>query len=138
MTGSIQLDGNFDFGSPNYPALARLYIGTNTTWRVTGDILSGGNVYAANATFTAQAPIEIYGALYINNFSNSATTKIHYDLSTLKKGADCGTPPPPMCTTCVDCGNQACNAGKCGTCVSNSDCCASLYCVNGVCEALIP
>jgi uncharacterized membrane protein YgcG len=36
--------------------------------------------------------------------------------------------PPPECTTCKDCGNQACNSGTCGACKTNADCCAPLFC----------
>jgi hypothetical protein len=57
-----------------------------------------------------------------------------------------GPPPPPPgpgtlpdggiaptgCTTCTDCGNQAClPGGQCGACTSDSQCCAPLICGTG-------
>lgn len=44
-----------------------------------------------------------------------------------------GSPPAEGCKTCRDCQNQACNAGVCGACQSDADCCAPLQCSNGVC-----
>lgn len=44
-----------------------------------------------------------------------------------------GSPPADGCKSCRDCQNQACNAGVCGACESDSDCCAPLQCSNGVC-----
>jgi len=51
-------------------------------------------------------------------------------------GVDAGVPeaaPPPQCNTCLDCNGQACNGGSCGSCQSNSDCCAPLLCKGGTC-----
>jgi hypothetical protein len=45
-----------------------------------------------------------------------------------------GAPPVEGgCTSCRDCQNQACNAGVCGSCQTNADCCSPLECTNGVC-----
>ncbi len=37
------------------------------------------------------------------------------------------------CSTCSDCGGQACVNHQCGSCLTSSDCCAPLLCVAGVC-----
>jgi hypothetical protein len=38
-----------------------------------------------------------------------------------------------QCTTCRDCNNQACVYGVCGSCQTDSDCCAPLVCSFGTC-----
>jgi hypothetical protein len=38
------------------------------------------------------------------------------------------------CDDCTDCDGQACTDHVCGTCVTDSDCCAPLYCYRGHCE----
>ncbi len=42
----------------------------------------------------------------------------------------------PMCTSCRDCANQACNGGTCGACRADSDCCAPLQCWMGRCVVI--
>ncbi len=37
------------------------------------------------------------------------------------------------CLDCRDCDNQACNAGTCGSCETDADCCSPLICYEGEC-----
>lgn len=49
---------------------------------------------------------------------------------------DAGRPDsaqPPQCTTCQECGNQACVSGSCGACTDSAQCCPPLVCMQGVC-----
>lgn len=77
--------------------------------------------------------IEIYGSLFAAGIVASDRLTVHYDAAILAAGNDCG-PPPSTCTSCRDCGNQACTAGgSCGACTSNADCCSPLVCHAGSC-----
>lgn len=37
------------------------------------------------------------------------------------------------CSSCVDCANQACIDGTCGSCILHSDCCDPFVCLDGTC-----
>lgn len=52
-------------------------------------------------------------------------------------GGAAGKPAEGGCTSCRDCQNQACNAGVCGDCDDDGDCCAPLKCSGGICLPLI-
>jgi hypothetical protein len=96
--------------------------------------LSGGSSYL-NGVFYAgygevriSNPLEMFGAVFANYYEASGPTIIHYDAGVIGNGNEC--PPPTDCESCRDCNNQACNAGACGACASDADCCQPLRCVN--------
>ena len=146
-----------NLGSPNYPALCRLYEGGSMPTRLTGGNLAG-DLYGGSSAVQASSKLTFYGSLFAGSFYNSSETYIHYDRANLQAGATCpppggsGTPdagadggaggndagiPPTTCGTCKDCGNQACINGTCGMCTSSAQCCPPLTCQkNGVCALL--
>jgi hypothetical protein len=150
--GTISAQDQLTIGSIAYPALSRTYVaGTQGLSFASGATL-GSNLYAALASFDWSADSDIYGAVFAGNFSASSRAAIHYDSAVLQQGSSCPPPmtgrgpdggttgsdggsggPPPSCGTCKDCGNQACIMGACGSCTSNSQCCAPLLCQNGSC-----
>lgn len=124
-------------GSPNFPALTRIYVGgVGPSVTLTNDVVIAGFLYMARGAFAAGNPLTVFGGLITGDFRNSNSTAIHYDRQVLEAGDAC-PPEPPQCTSCADCGNQACNAGTCGACTSNADCCAPLTCSMGECVIVI-
>jgi hypothetical protein len=123
-------------GSPSYPALARVYVGSTARLAFSSTSRIGGNLYAANSQLVDwSGGNDVYGSVFAGNFKESHDTAIHYDRAVLNAGVACNG-APPACTSCRDCGNQSCNGGTCGPCMSNKDCCAPLQCntQTGVCE----
>lgn len=140
VKGNVTTGGELVIGSPNFPALSRTYVGGSATLTLSGEAgRLGGNLYAAYAQVDVTSHLILYGALYANGFTNSEAAEIHYDRAVLEVGKDCPPPvgPPPGCTSCKDCDNQACIAGACGKCGSSSDCCPPLTCIGGACK-LVP
>jgi hypothetical protein len=141
IAGTISSSNHLVFGNPSFPALERLYVGTPLGIPFTGDVTLAANLYAAASNLVSwSSSADIYGSVIAGNFISSKPTKIHYDLGVLTVGEECsdgGAPAPPAsCTTCTDCGNQACVGGQCGACTSSAQCCAPLECSNGVCVAV--
>lgn len=144
---------DFNYGSPNFPALMRIYSGGTAPTELSAGTFAG-EFYAATSPIVAQSLLTAYGAMYAGDFRSSAEAQIHYDRAVLGAGSVCPPPPPPPsdggtrdgsagtdggssgCTSCRDCGNQACNGGTCGACGSSADCCAPLICLSGTCVVL--
>jgi hypothetical protein len=125
--GLLSSMGDIEFGDPARPSKARLYIGGSGTINLSGSSVLAGNVYAPLAGLAVSADAELFGSLFIKQLQQSAPLTLHYDTDVLT--ADQGCPQSSgTCRTCLDCGGQACNAGTCGTCASNDDCCAPLVC----------
>jgi hypothetical protein len=117
----------------NYPALSRTYVGSTTNLTFSSGTTLGSNLYAANALLDWSANSDIYGSVFCGNFSGSSRVAIHYDSEILNIGGQTCGPPPGMCGSCGDCGNQACINGMCGACTNSSQCCAPLLCQAGKC-----
>lgn len=136
VQGTLKVSDTFVFGSPNYPALSRAYIGGTAKIALSDDVRLAGQLYAANSEqLVWSAKNAIYGSVFAGNFRSSDVTQIHYDRGVLKAGDDCGAGGSPgnECGSCEDCHNQACKNGVCGDCGSDADCCAPLICVEGSC-----
>ncbi len=131
-----------NLGSPNYPALCRLYAGGTAPTLLTGGNLAG-DLYSGASALQASSTLTFYGSLFVGSFYNSSETYIHYDTANLAAGAACPVVSPApdagadagvACGSCKDCGNQACVNGTCGQCTSSSQCCPPLVCLgNGAC-----
>jgi hypothetical protein len=152
--GTLSASSGLVIGSPAYPALTRTYIGSASTLDLSASGTVAGNVYAAYAPVSLSSDYTQYGSLFAGNFDATGSATIHYDRATV--GGSLCPPPPPAgpdggsagdggpgggttCGSCKDCGNQACINGVCGNqCVTSSDCCAPLICVNGTCQILPP
>ncbi|MDP9151324.1 MAG: hypothetical protein M3O36_15485 [Myxococcota bacterium] len=138
ITGTIKTSGQFIVGSPNYPALSRTYIGGSAPLDLLGEAgRTAGNLYMGKTPLNVSSHLVLYGGLIVNSLANQENIEIHYDRAVLDVPA-CA-PPPPMCGTCKDCGNQACINGSCNTgCMTSDQCCAPLLCVQGTCVAVGP
>ncbi len=134
VAGTLKASDTFVFGSPNYPALSRAYIGGTAKIALSSDVRLGGELYAANSEqLVWSAKNAIYGSIFAGNFRSSDVTNIHYDRAVLRTGDKC-PPDPHECGSCTDCHNQACKNGVCGECGADSDCCSPLVCIDGSCQ----
>jgi hypothetical protein len=133
IAGTLVTSQTLIIGSPNYPALTRVYVGSAAKLQFSNTAAVAGNFYAAYAQVRWSAPTDIYGAVFAGDFNSSQKTHIHYDLSVLQAGKACAPPPSPGCKSCQDCNNQACVNGACGQCRTDDDCCAPLVCFQGKC-----
>ncbi len=137
VAGTLKASDTFVFGSPNYPALSRAYIGGSAKIALSDDVRLGGELYAASSEqLVWSAKNAIYGSIFAGNFRSSDVTNIHYDRGVLRAGDKC-PPDPHECGSCEDCHNQACKNGVCGECGADSDCCSPLVCIGGSCQPQI-
>lgn len=134
VAGNVVSAGRLELGDAAHPARVRLYVGGNGTLELSGGGVFAGNVYAPRAELVSSATLEAFGSLFVRRVALSDQLIIHYDTAVLDNGAEC-PPTDGRCDSCLDCRNQACNGGACGTCSGDSDCCAPLFCVGGSCVA---
>lgn len=147
VSGTITASSTFKLGSANFPALTRLYIGGSTEFKLTANVVIGGNVWAGNAKVTWTSDTDMFGAVFADDFESTAPLAIHYDRAIVDQGDECKKTPPPdagtdggtttSCGSCKDCGNQACINGTCGQCSSSAQCCPPLQCFNGKCTQVV-
>ena len=139
VAGNIDVRGSFLVGDMSNPARARTYVGGSTVNLQSAATLAG-NLYAPQATLTlgGSAPTTLYGSIFASALSAGADLTIHYDDAILTQSST-ACPAPQSCTTCSDCGGQACNSGTCGLCSPDSpqsQCCPPLVCnAQGSCVA---
>lgn len=134
IAGTLDDSQQTNIGSPNYPALSRFYIGSPQGFGISQSARLGAFFYAPYGLVSSSAPLTVYGGIFAGDFQNSQDTDIHYDRAILDVGGDCGG---GGCTSCYDCGNQACINGVCGSCTDSSQCCAPLVCDNGTCVDVV-
>lgn len=134
VEGDLASSGTLALGSAAEPARVRVYVGGTGYVNLGAGATFAGNLYAPTATFQAAGNQEIFGSVFVKAINISGKMTVHYDQAILEAGSKC--PPKKAgdgCSTCHDCGNQACVNGKCGPCTQNSQCCTPLYCVAGKC-----
>lgn len=136
VAGTLDTSSKLRLGSPNYPALLRMYFGTSGEIRVSNEVGVGGFIWAGYGSLRASNKIEIFGGLFTGAFDASNKVDIHYDRAILDVGVDCEPPGGATCESCADCGNHACVDGACGACATSDDCCAPLICIEGQCLSL--
>lgn len=131
--GNMTLDGDVTFGSTLVPSQTRVYIaGSQVIFN--GNFLLAGNFYLPYAQLTPNGTLDAFGSLFTGGYQGNGPTTIHYDSAILAAGGECGDAgAPPGCSSCRDCGNQACVGGVCGSCATSADCCAPLVCNQGSC-----
>ena len=134
IAGLLSSPAPIFLGDAEHPSRVRLYLGGTGAFHFSGGSMFGGNLYAPRADLYISGPLVVFGSIFANALVTSPGATVHYDLSVLDRGADCGEPPPDQCMSCRDCGNQACIGGQCGACRTNADCCPPLFCVRGTCE----
>ncbi|MEW5848265.1 MAG: hypothetical protein AB2A00_05595 [Myxococcota bacterium] len=162
VLGTLGTSQRVKLGSPAFPALTRVYVQSDNGIGLSSGLDLGAFLYAAHGPVGMSGDLEIFGGVMAGRYSTSGRTTVHYDRAVLRTGEGCGDPPtvevdggvpvavdagtitpgadagtgPGPCQSCRDCGNQACNAGVCGACSQDSDCCAPLICLDGVCDII--
>lgn len=144
--GTIGSSAPIVIGSPNYPALSRTYIGSTSGLNFSGPLQLGGNLYVGYGPLGFSSSYTMYGAVFAKDVHFSQDMSIHFDRGVVGGGLCGGNPPPSSssssssggsaCTSCKQCGDQACVNGACGACGSDGDCCAPLSCIGGTCVLL--
>jgi hypothetical protein len=151
--GRVQA-GGLTFGSQDFPAATRLYLGANDKMVITQDVRIGGFVYAYPGELHVTQNVDVYGGLFANQMTITSRLTIHYDRQILRAGETCRDPDPdPMPDPDPDPGQDAgmpdTNPGpdagpgpdpgdQCvaldGRCSVDGDCCAPLVCDQGKCS----
>jgi hypothetical protein len=128
-------------GNPAFPTQMRLYVNGNIS--LPGGVLAADIYNVYDKVYSTQSNYTEYGSLFVGTATNGGSVTIHYDTANQNEAAQCAPVTGNGCTTCLDCGNQACNCGgnngapcpnktgACGNCLTDADCCAPLRCVNG-------
>lgn len=148
VEGNVTVGNSMSIGSVDRPASARMYVGGTSVDMGNGGQFAG-NLYAPRATVTVGNSVEIFGSMFVGEFDGGNSFIVHYDAAVLTAADDCETNgggsggdsnngDGGMCSTCEDCGNQACNDGVCGECSTDTDCCSPLICFQGECILVIP
>jgi hypothetical protein len=92
-----------------------------------------GDYYFPNGEMDVKGGAALYGALFGNNFVQSGgNVSLHYDKANAGDSDICAPPTGNTCSSCLDCANQACVSGTCGSCTNDGQCCAPLRCVDSV------
>lgn len=133
VSGTITSSSQFKFGSPNTPALARLYIGGTSTFAMSSQMVIAGEVWVGNAPVDWTSQTDMFGAIFAGDFTATAKLNLHHDQAIDQVGSPCNPPDAGTCGSCKDCGNQACINGTCGACTSSAQCCPPLVCQGGTC-----
>jgi len=137
VNGGLTSSGPLNFGNKDAPARVRVYMGGSRNINLSAGSVFGGNIYAPESALVPSGSFEIFGAVFVRDFNPSGPVLIHHDIAILNADDDCapsgGGSPPQSCSTCNDCGGQACKGGSCGTCSAPADCCAPLFCRDGKC-----
>jgi hypothetical protein len=132
VNGNVTL-GSGHIGTPAYPSQLRIYATGNISFQSSSSI--NGDFYAPNGTYSTQGSAVTFGAIFAKDYSTGGSTTVHYDKASVAQAQSCPSPSPNTgCTTCLDCANQACVNGTCGSCTSDGECCAPLRCVSGTCK----
>lgn len=137
IAGDVDTNNEFKLGSPNYPALQRVYVGGPTGFMTNNAVTIGGYLYVVPGSIDTNNEVEIFGGLYSNEIVTNNDWRIHYDRRITTVGRECDDPddpndpndpndPPPTtsCSTVDD------------TCTTDGECCSPLTCVDGTCQLL--
>lgn len=159
IAGDVVASNRLNFGSPNYPALMRVYIGGPNGLQVNNRFRAAANIYAVPGGIANNNRIEVFGAVYAQNLVSNNDAQFHFDRRVTTVGDSCPDPDPgpdPDPTgdagfdtgDGVDAGADDVGGGDaggggdpvCGTedegCGSDSDCCSPLFCIEGTCKLL--
>ena len=145
IAGNVATSNTFTLGSTSYPAQCRTYM-AGSSLDMTGGSTIGCNLYAPSVVFDTTATTTVYGSLFVDSFTASAATTVHYDQAIQSASNECCS-----AQTCDDgnpCTTDSCNGdGTCNhspvangtTCPNGSNKCEQTYtCQAGVCTGSNP
>ncbi len=159
VAGDVISSNQLDLGSPNHPALMRVYIGGDGGLSINNRLYAGANLYVVPGGINNNVETEVFGALYVQDFASNVHARFHYDRRVTSVGDDCPDPTDPDPDPDADAGYDAGDADVgtpdadqpdtgepdggddfCGTqddnCSTDSDCCSPLVCSEGQCTLL--
>ncbi|MFP4599964.1 MAG: hypothetical protein ACLFVJ_17030 [Persicimonas sp.] len=159
ITGDVVTDNPLTLGSPNYPALMRVYVGGPNGVRTNNPLRVAANLYAVPGGLDTNNEIEVFGAVYAQDMVSNNEVDLHYDRRVTTVGDSCPDPDPdpdpdPQPDAGYDGGldsgqdgglDSGSDAGEtppdqCSTegdgCAQDSDCCSPLQCSSGTCQLL--
>lgn len=124
VAGSVNTNTGMTLGSPNYPALLRMYIGGDAGLHTNIGADISGYIYAVPGGINANTSMEVFGGVYGQSIHTNVGSKFHFDRLINIVGESCPDgspdpdpdPDPDICATETD------------TCETSSDCCAPLVC----------
>jgi hypothetical protein len=133
IEGNVVASQGFGIGDQSNPARARVYIGGNGDVVLQNASSVTGNLYAPSAQLVlGTAATTIFGSAFVRQLgSGNGALTIHFDESVARESSICKT--PTTCSSCRDCGNQACTGSTCAGCSDSSQCCTPLVCRSGTC-----
>lgn len=130
--GQFNAGSTLNLGTPQTAAQLRIYMGSDAAVNMPANSTLAGELYAPLSSLNCGANLTVYGALFVRQVAISGVLTIHHDTAIFRAGTGCPM-PSKGCTSCRDCGNQACSSGTCGGCTDNSQCCSPAVCVRGQC-----
>ena len=155
VAGNLTTNNEFKLGSPNYPALLRVYIGGDVGFTTNNPVTLAGYLYAVPGSVTANNEVEVYGGLYSNGITTNNAWNIHYDRRITTIGDSCrgsGGGSGGSNNGTNNGSNNGTNNGSNGgsnngsstdicttqgdACSTSSECCSPLSCEGGVCSLL--
>ena len=110
-------------GSPNYPAMFRMYVGGEGGVTVNHRIGLGGFLYAVPGGYNQPSQrVRVFGGIYTENYvTGNQDTDITFDRRVLTIGEGC----PDGSDRCVPLE---------GECETSADCCTPFQCFGGICS----
>ncbi len=134
IEGNVLAAGQLRLGRVDNPARARVYMGGSGTVNLQNAANVSGNLYApkAEVVLGSSAPVTVFGSIFAGGLNAGAPLTVHFDESVARDVAGC---PPSVgaCSTCRECGNQACSGGVCGACLDSTQCCPPSVCRSSTC-----
>ncbi len=143
LNGNLTSSAPLNFGDRSAPARVRLYMGGSRNINLSANSVINGNIYAPESALVTGGNLTVYGAIFVSSLNNSGAVSIHHDIAVLKAADSCtptsaGGGNTNTCSTCQDCGGQACKNNSCtASCTSDNDCCRPLSCDRGKCAYVI-
>lgn len=156
VAGDVNASTEFDVGSANHPALMRFYVGGDNGLSINNRLHAGANMYVVPGGIDNNNRTEVFGSLYVQEFSSNVEASFHYDRRVTTVGEECPDPDPDPDPN-PDAGVDAGDAGDIGTepdagddggggedlchtegeeCAETSECCSPLECSDGECSLL--
>lgn len=146
LNGNLTSSAPLNFGDRSAPARVRLYMAGSRNINLSANSVINGNIYAPEGALVTSGSLTVYGAIFVSSFNNSGAVNIHHDIAVLKAADSCtptsggggGGTNTNVCSSCQDCGGQACKNNSCtASCTSDNDCCRPLSCDRGKCAYVI-
>src|SRR6185369_6062773 len=121
VKGTMLGVNNQRLGDMNTPANLRMYFASAaaTAVQIGGPDIMGVGIYTPNGGFSQANSLTYYGALFTKDYLGGGSLNMHYDKAFAGEALTCTPPTGNSCSTCLDCANQACVSGTCGSCTND-------------------